>query len=120
MAPHIRDWYREYVQSPNNPVDRAARWSAERIHAAVQKLVRGSVVLVRTVLALTLATVAAVGATLLAGVLGRVLIDEDLGRLLVILIAAVISEVALVGWFKAAGCLSCSGLKMVDHRPSPH
>ncbi len=102
MATRLRSFYLSYIHCPNNPVDRAARWIAERLSAAVQKVMRGSLNRVRIVLAFILATVATVGTTLLAGFVGWALTDKYWVQLLTILVTAVISEVTLVRWFSSA------------------
>ena len=99
-------WYLSNIHNPNNPVDRSIRWFAEKVLAGIQKTVRGSVIVIRTVLALILGSIAAIGDTFLAGLVGLAFIDSEPWRLLLLVLVAIISAATTIPWFVSASSVS--------------
>ncbi len=98
----LRDWYWQYVQNPNNPVDRAVHRAATATYGAIQRVKRDSMVVGQRILAFILATVSAVGVTLIIGASASKVFPEVGIPVLIVAAAFVLSLGALLGWFASA------------------
>ena len=98
----LRQWYLDYVHSPNNPVDQAAQRLAHKTYTGIQRIGRGSVLAGHRTLAFVLSVVAALGLMLLIGTLAAWFIEGTWTSRLLVVAVFVVSTTALLGWFASA------------------